>query len=474
MRFPSSVIAVFLLSAAYWLYLALATQMGITSDALGYEHLAQMLAAKGWVSYFTTGPNREPLYPLLVMLSMDLQGLSGIAYTKIMAFLCVLILGATQFLMYLVLKKSGVRTPICVVTMAYFAVSPAMNNAAFSLFSEIAALPLIILLLLANIRAYQTIRAGTAKDALCAGLYLGLVFTAITFVKGIFEFIFLVFALLYLFALLACFVQGKKSMAANCLLILLAFTVCYQGPLTAYKLLNKKYNGHCVLTNRGSWALYASCARRAEKLTPDRLLTALAYIPGKGFCESAFGEEKCRFWGIENLDSIGQKKYQQVSSQVPPSMVDQRMMTLSKEAIMQNPAQFLLLMGFDGIKMFFWESTQIGFVTYPPWLQGLYDNRLLKNTWRAVISLLSLAGFIFLIIVSFKKAPDFFKFNTDAGTYIIFIFIVLSSFIGFYALFDTIPRFALPVAPLELITIALLAEAMYNGTHAKNYGHLRP
>ena len=94
-------------------------------------------------------------------------------------------------------------------------------------------------------------------------------------------------------------------MAINCFLVLLTFSACYQAPVVAYKFLNKKYNDHYTFTNRGSWALYSSCARRAEKLTPERLLTALAYIPGKGFCEETLGPEKCYFWGIETLDSYG-------------------------------------------------------------------------------------------------------------------------------------------------------------------------
>ncbi len=299
---PALIITVFLLSLAYWLYLSLTTGMMIANDSIGYENLGRMLQNQGWIAYFKTGPNREPLYPLLVMLSMRLEATTGIAYTRIMAFFGLLILWATQILIYLVLKKLRVRTTICAITLAYFAISPAINNAAFSLYSEIAAFPLILLLLLANIKAYQTIRTDTAKDALCAGMYIGLTLAAITFVKGIFEFIFWVFPLIYLSALLACFLQHKKNMARNCFLALLALCICYQTPIVAYKSMNKKYNDHYALTNRGSWAFYASCARRVEKLNPERLLTALACIPGENFCEDTFGKEKCYFWGTISVN----------------------------------------------------------------------------------------------------------------------------------------------------------------------------
>jgi hypothetical protein len=322
----------------------------------------------------------------------------------------------------------------------------------------------MFLLIMANMNAYQSIQSGTKKDALCSGICLGLIFCAITFVKGVFEFIFLVFALVYLLAMIMSFFQNKKNATINCLLVFLAFSICYQIPVMAYKSLNKEYNDHYALTNRGSWALYSSCARRAEQLTPERLWTALAYIPGKGFCEGTFGPQKCYFWGIESLDSFGITKYQEVAAFTPASMVDQKMMALSKEKVMHNPGQFLFLMSLDAIKMFFWESTKIGFVEYPSWLQRLYDSHLLKNGLRTVISILSLMGFIFLLVISFKKIVPFFKFNPTADTKDIdsvLILILLSSFIGFYALFDTIPRFALPIASLELVTIALWTDATF-------------
>jgi hypothetical protein len=466
--FPSGILAVFVFSLCYWIYLAATTQMNISFDSIGYERLGRLLQNQGFIEYLRTGPNREPLYPLLVMLSMHLEAMSHIAYTKIMAFLCVLILLASQILIYTILKELRIRISLCVITLAYFAISPAINNAAFSLYSEIATFPLILLVLLANIKAYQSIQTGSSTNALCAGMYVGFAFCLITFVKGIFEFIFPIFSLLYLILMLACFIQGQRKMAINCLLILFAFTACYQIPVISYKLLNKKYNDHYALTNRGSWALYASSARRAEKLTPERLLTALAYIPGKGFCEDTLGRDKCYFWGIETLDAFGISKAQEVAKTTPADLVDQKMMALSKEKILSNPGQFFLLMGFDGLKMFFWESTQIGFVSYPPWLQRLYNNHLLKNGWRAIISLLCLSGFAFLIIFFCKNVTQFLHFNTVNDQRIIdsvLIFILLSSFIACYALFDTIPRFALPIASLELITIALLAEALINQFH---------
>ena len=89
---PRIILIIFLLSLCYWIYLACTTTMYISCDAIGYQGLGQLLKEKGFIAYFKTGPNREPIYPLLVALSMHWASFTGIAYTKIMAFFGVSIL----------------------------------------------------------------------------------------------------------------------------------------------------------------------------------------------------------------------------------------------------------------------------------------------------------------------------------------------------------------------------------------------
>jgi hypothetical protein len=59
----------FLASFIYWIYLTLTSHMIIEYDAINYEKMGKILAEKGWLEYFLSGPNREPLYPLLSKIS---------------------------------------------------------------------------------------------------------------------------------------------------------------------------------------------------------------------------------------------------------------------------------------------------------------------------------------------------------------------------------------------------------------------
>ncbi len=461
---PRIILAVFLVSIIWWFYLCFNTQPQLVHDALGYQQLGRLLQHEGFSAYLKQGPNREPIYPLLVSLAMHLEHASGIAYTRIMALFGILLLGLTQFLIYRTLLALNVRTGVTAAVLLYFGLSPAVNNTAFSLYSEIAAYPFMVGVVWANVHAFETIRRGKKYDALTAGALLGLSFVCMTFIKGMFEFIFLAFFAVYLVLTIMALFQKQKALLINCLIALTAFTITYEAPVLAYKTLNQQYNGQFALTNRGSWALYASCARRAEPLTKERFLTALAYVPGKGSCEQIYGVEKCYFWGIETLDAFGIGKREEMYRTTPPAEMDGKMMGLAKEKVLENPPQFFLLMVLDGIKMFFWESTKIGFVSYPPWLARLYDLGVLKNLLRLAVSLLTLGSFCYLGVSFLKQIRAICSMGITpppATVMRFFIFILILTFAGFYALFMTIPRFALPLAPIYMAMIAIMLDDLF-------------
>jgi len=139
---PPVIAGIFLLSLGYWLYLAFCTRMIIVYDCIEYRYLGKFLLTKGLIGYLKAGPLREPLYPLLVAASMGLEQLTGLAYVQIMAGFGVLILLLSQVLTYTILRLLNIRQWITASVLIYFAVSPSLNNAAFSLFSEIVELPL--------------------------------------------------------------------------------------------------------------------------------------------------------------------------------------------------------------------------------------------------------------------------------------------------------------------------------------------
>ncbi len=442
---PPDIAGVFVLSLIYWLYLSITTRMDIACDSIGYEALGKMLKSQGWISYFTTGPNREPVYPLLITAAMALEHVTGLAYVKIMAIFGVIIMFLTQALTYKILRLLNIRNGVCILVLAYLALSPALNNSAFSLYSEIATYPLILGIPLTSFYAWGAIKQKKKKAAFIYGILLGISLTLATLVKGIFEGIAPVYLVIF-FATV--FLINKKLKVTTTLLICLAATASfYYAPTTGYKWLNLHYNGNFVITNRASWTLYGNTARRMEPLTFKRFAEALAYVPGEGVCNILFGPNDCSFWSFKKSDELGLTKQKELNRQhLSPEKINAVLLTLSAQKALQNPVQYALLTCIEGLKMFFWESTQVGFVRYPHWLQKIYDIKILNNGLRFFVSLVTLMAVVSLWLGNLppRKSPIGFLMGV-----LIFLSILFLSF------FSILTRYVLPIAPLYLIAIGI-------------------
>jgi hypothetical protein len=449
----------FIACLIYWIYLIFATRMDISCDAITYEKLGTMLYKNGWIQYFKTGPNREPLYPFIISFAMNLAGSLGIFYQIILRFIQVAILLLTQWLAYRILKKLRIRKIIVILTIIYIGFSPAIVNTAFSLYSEIAAYPFILGIILAAAKSWQKIQQGRPKDSLLLGAIIGILFLLITSVKSVYAYVFFLFLSPYVALAISSFMRKRTKILLNAFLFLLTASVVFNSAVILYKSTNQKYNGVYDLTDRGTWALYGSAVRRSEKLTLERLETAVAYIPGEGFCNSIFGEEKCRFWHPSTSDTYGVGKFRELTEmdKLPKDKADAVLMSSIIEKTLQHPVQFFLLNCVDALKMFFWESTKMGFVSYPDWLAKIFDLALLKNSLRLIISCLSFWAFLYLMILTIKKrSPIFNPVGSEKEEFYIpfFIFRIVLAHVLLYSPFNTVGRWALPIAPLYLIAIA--------------------
>ncbi len=452
--FSVIILGVFLSSLLFWIYLIFNTQQVLENDAIGYEQLGRLIHTQGYIPYFETGPNREPFYPSLVALSMYLEPMLSISYTKIIATLSVIFLFISQLLTYCLLQRLNVRPLICVIILIYFGLSPALANTAFSLYSEIAAIPFVLMAAWLTAHSFETLPRQRSVHNCLIGVALGLLFITITLTKSIFEPIFFIFVIVYLGFFLKSLIQNNKRILLNTLVLLLTFYTVYAIPIHAYKMLNKKYNNHYAITDRGSWALYGSCALKTEPLTPRGFLIALAHVPGKGACTKFFTIEECSYWEPNvTSDSLGAAKLGEFRAmKIPEEEADQFFLTASKDRVMEHPFQFTLLSTLDWIKMFFWESTKIGFVTYPPWLAKIHDTGIFKDGLRLLVSLVSLIAFFGLI--GFLRSPlDFRRLPTTEAYQCFSLFVIVLFYTALHALFNTVPRWALPIAPLYLLAI---------------------
>jgi len=104
----------------------------------------------------------------------------------------------------------------------------------------------------------------------------------------------------------------------------------------------------------------------------------------------------------------------------------------------ERPGQYIVLMGIESLRMPFWESSQLGFVSYPSWLKRIFDLSIFKNGIRLCVSLLTLLALCFGCVHIFKKrkllvtvgAP-----NNDEIQIIVFSFLMIFSYTGLYAIF---------------------------------------
>lgn len=455
----------FLISVSYWIYLILTTRMEITWDATEYEFLGKMLARQGWFEFISTGPHREPFYPALIAFSMWLGKIFGFSYQFIQALIQLCFLFLTQILTLCILRLLKINKFLSALTIFYLGISPALVNSALSLYSEIAIYPFILAGMLLVYKSWFSLTGSRARILLLA-IVTGLLFVMMTLNKGAFELITLVFIFLFL---ISGFFTRDRKIIVNIFLYLAFFFAVFYLLIGSYKSLNKTFNGCYTVTDRGAWALYGVVDLRTRPLTSERLFVALARAPGEGICKFIFGQQKSLYSAEWNPDGPGLKKMKELKeSKMSQAEVDNALVEFAKQKILRNPGTYILLSAIEGTKMFFWESTQIGFVTYPAGLNNFFVWVPFKNGLRLVMSLLTLFALVYLGVLLWRKKSDILK-KEDPILLLYFFLLFIFSFVGSYSLFCIVTRHILPIAPLYLIIISYIFQKIYFKSSNKRF-----
>ncbi len=452
----------FILPLIYWIYLAFVSQMIIVHDAVSFYDLGSILTQKGWVQYFKTGPNREPLYPWMISLSMTLAAKLSVPFQDVLKIFNILLLSATQFLTLVILKKLRICSGLIVLTIFYLGFSPAIINSILSLFSEGSTYPWVLLLILTAAKSFDRLFQEKHFPNALWGFLLGLSLIPIISVKAMFEIIgWFLFAAYSLIGLCASFNGHKHALKNTFILVLVALITC-EGILFFYKSANQKYNGNFVLTDRGPWALYGNTIRRTQKLTGRHILATIAHVPSREVCLQFFNDELCQFSEGPYTERIGMDRYNElVRTGRSEEQVAKILTRHSFFAIITNLPQYSLMFFIEIFKMFFWETTHIGFVAYPDWLSKIFDCPWVSTTLNYVIAMVSLLAFLFLAKVMARNRKEICSssfFSNEQNQILFSIFVVMSGFITFYSLIFMVPRHILPIAPLFIITISFLLQ----------------
>jgi len=218
--------------------------------------------------------------------------------------------------------------------------------------------------------------------------------------------------------------------------------------------MNKSYNGNFTITyGRGPYHILASSTRRTAPLTKEKFQALLAWTIETDYCVHRFGAEECEYWGIKDFPSHLRNV---VPKNIPPDQVNNYKVKVAKNKIFQKPFQFIFLSGIEFFKMFLWESTTIGFVTYPNWLTKLFIFDPFRYGIKLFLEFTSALSYFYLVFVllTHRIKSHLSNENREKASILFFTFIILSAHMTLYATVLTVTRFALPIAPLFLISIA--------------------
>lgn len=455
--FKKAVIGVFLISFSYWIYLIFASGILIRHDAIGYERIGSMIYKKGWVEYFKTGPNREPLYPLSIAISMRIAEAFSISYQLVQKIIQVLILFITQILILRLLSRLRIRNIIKLIAILYFAFSPAIVNSAFSLFSEIIAYPFVLGIIFLGALSWQAIYNSGTGRIITLGFSTALLFALAAFGKGIFQYVFLFFLIPFFCILLNSIKERNKNVLLRSILYIVAVVLVFNSFIAPFKLMNKRFNGHFEFTNRYIAVLFGNAAKRVSPLNSRILFAHLASIPGEGACRLFFSEDECRYCEFFTADYYGGEPLDKLLVGTSEDKIRSKTISLTFQTIAKNPLQYLMFMVIESLRMPFWESTQIGFVNYPSWLERLYNFKLFKNSLRLLIGFLTFLSLLYTLTIIYNKGIRLLDYPSGKSQDVIlylFIFLIIFSYTGLYSIFSILSRYALVISPLFITCIA--------------------
>ena len=447
------------ITVCYLTYLSVTSQILISTDAHAYEWLGTLLHEGKFQEYMATGPNREPVYPLMVSMAMHIADYAKVSYLTVMKLLQISLLVLTQFLTWQMMKKFGITRGIAAAVILYLGISPAMVNSAFSLFSEIGTYPLVLAVVWVSAICMEKLFSGEFGHGVFWSLCFSLLLVALTLSKAIYAYIFYFYLVIFVAVAVRCAIKQEWKKAANFILFLTILIFTFSISIAYYKSLNFQYNNHYAITDRGQMAVYGCAVKRTSEITPSRFLAALSWVPGEMVCRRFFSEADCYHWGYLNTDRIGFAQLAKLEEQGFTGTAQyQKIIEQAKEEIFRNPWQYIFFTAAESLKIFFWESTKIGFVEYPPWLTKVFASTPLNYLLRSVTALVTLIAFVYFLWKFWMNRADLLSSDglvrqrAWLGYFLIqFVFL----YTAFYSLATIVIRYIFPIVPLFLIMIAV-------------------
>jgi hypothetical protein len=457
------------LSLFYWIYLFFNTEAQIVYDSVQYVDLGRTIFREGWVAYFKEGAIREPVYPFIIATSMFLEDHFSVPYIHFQKSIQILFLFATQCLLLVAMGKMAIRPVVQAAVLLYAGLSPALVNSGFSIFSEIVTYPFMLVITLLGTSALMHGNNPSSGQMAMLGVGLGISFCILIATKAIFEYIFLLIVVFWTMLLCYHFLRKRILQAKNLLVVLAVSLVLVQSFQHTFKSLNQKYNENGSIRSGGAM-LYGGVDKRLVPFSTSRLLAAVLHIPGDNICPKFLAITECRHWRYTTSDRLGiEKRDELLDKGVSEGEIDSTIIALSIKRILNQPIQYATFHIIESLRMLFWESTQIGFVNYPVWLNKLYNNSAVRLSLRLIVGLTTFSAIVFCFFEFIRERHKFANAPRAQAAYrlrmtFLNLFFVLI-FAALHGFFTILTRYAFPIVPLYLLLIAVFLHTTIGRRH---------
>jgi len=434
----------------YWAYLILTSSPIIAFDSVGYINLAHILYNPfEWDQYFRSGPTREPLYSLVISLSMHIGTWLSISYIYILKTLSLLLLALTMYLIHQLLKRINAAPWVQAGAVLYTGFSPVLINSALCVYSEIVTFPLITAAVYFGWKFMDSLSEGPSGSSQPAW-GLGLSLLGFTMTKGLGELLFPLFlCCLIIYGwqnVTGSFLSFIKRSRRKILIVLLIFYI----PLLGFKSMNYLMNHHFTLTNRANINVYGNLVHRSQvplnltAVTSNLLTVPISY----DLCSKFYPDPVCYQWSMRASDQTFFDREAQLNKlHLSEAEKNKILFRELLQALTTKPLEQTLYFLQEGLKTFFWETSQGPFVVYPYWLE-----RLFNNPWIVMLMSLGIGLLCFLaFLISFTLLKNRLVLITLT---LLVLLIILLSFV------HILNRYAAVVAPLEILLMFTCCDSL--------------
>ncbi|NTV30242.1 MAG: hypothetical protein HGA80_09200, partial [Candidatus Omnitrophica bacterium] len=359
------------------------------------------------------------------------------------------LLAVTMLGVYRLTRMLGAGRGLAGLAALYLGISPALLNSTLWMWSEAAAYPWVVWIVVISVNLWRSVLERKAwGDVAGCSLALAVLFFLLTMVKAIAATVMVLFMVPFYLTILYFAFKFQWGRLGRVLLSLGLVLGLMGAAVNGYKWLNWHYNGQYEVTDRGDFALYGNTVRRLQPMNRARVAQALLSVPRLGLCEKYYGQE-CVFWTYVMSDHIVEQIQVNLdAANMPPAEKAKFFISNAFKLMAQHPFQQTFFMLVESSKMLFWEN-RLYFVQYPAWLAHLYSRFSLIYTLCFTWALLSLIGVVYALfyIVGWFFRKDRAQEDKNLAVWL-FAFWFIACFSGLYSLFFIDMRYALPIAPL--------------------------